>query len=411
MSVSEFRAKAFVLLISFFFCALMMASCLPPEPSYDGVGYLIIAPEILMPATDDFSAYKEAEGFLVDRVSLEQIRTRSTGRDDPEKVRNYLVPYSESTPEREFVLLVGSMDVMPMRIAYPDPQDHSAQTNVPTDFYYEELTGDWDADGDGFFGEYGDDMSQDTEDYRAELCVGRIPWDEPGQVQAICERAMLFEQDTSSRIARAMTAGATTAATCDTAVVLNMVESLILEPSGYETVSLYENCPRARADFPLTREDFIGQWEAREPGFVFMFSHGSPYGAGSREQSAYFIDVDHLPQGADPAVAVTSGCSVGAPDSVYPSLGRVLVRDGVCASFLGASRITWYGEDPFPVLVGAYASAMSLIVERRALGEAKIAFIESYAKAERAPDNLSGPRFHQNLFLQMLYGDPSLQLR
>jgi hypothetical protein len=76
-----------------------------------------------------------------------------------------------------------------------------------------------------------------------------------------------------------------------------------------------------------------------------------------------------------------------------------------------ASRITWYGEDPFPVLLGAYASAMGLILERRALGEAKIAFIESYAKAERVPDNLSGPRFHQNLFLQMLYGDPSLQLR
>ncbi|MEW6440337.1 MAG: C25 family cysteine peptidase [bacterium] len=384
---------------------------MPPEPSYPGYGYRIVAPGSLLPAVEALAAWKESQGLRVDRVSLEEILEEGPGRDDPEKLRNALIGFSALTPEREFVLLVGSMSTTPMRVAYPDPFDHGASASVPTDFYYEDLTGEWDADGDGFHGEYGDDMSQASEDYRAELCVGRIPWDDPGQVQAICERIVDYEQGSGPEAARAMTAGATIETACDSAIALNAAESLILGPAGYEVVSLYEECPRARPDLALTGEDFVRQWETWGPTFVFMLSHGSPYGAGSREQGTYFIDVDHLPRGASPAVAVSSGCSVGSPDSSFPSLGRVLLSEGVCASFLGASRITWYGADPSPVLLGAYVSATTLVTERRALGEAKLAFIESYAGIERAPVNLSGPRFHQNLFLHMLYGDPSLQLR
>jgi len=391
--------------------AAMTPSCRPPAPSYQGFGYLIVAPEALLPVVQDFEDYKASQGFLADRVSLEEVLANSPGADDPEKIRNYLMAYSMLTPAREFVLLVGSMDTMPMRVAYPDPYDHSPASAVPTDFYYEELTSNWDADGDGFLGEYGDDMSKETEDYRPELYVGRIPWDDDSQVRAILETILVYEQELSPRMRRALAAGVTIAETCDTAMVLNLAESFLFAPSGYETITLYEDCPSANPDFPLSRENFLGQWEAQEPGFVLMFSHGSPYGAGSHETSTYFIDVDHIPREVAPAVAVTSGCSVASPDSVDPSLGRVLIRDGVCASFLGASRITWYGTDPFPVLLGAFESATTLITERRALAEAKTRFIELYAEIERVPENLLGPRFHQNLFQQMLYGDPSIQVR
>ena len=88
---------------------------------------------------------------------------------------------------------------------------------------------------------------------------------------------------------------------------------------------------------------------------------------------------------------------------------RTLLQHGICASFLGASRYTWYGRDPFPVLLGCVESSTSLITEQRALGEAKRHFIEYYAKKETVPENMPGPYFHQNLFLFMLYGDPALQ--
>jgi hypothetical protein len=40
-----------------------------------------------------------------------------------------------------------------------------------------------------------------------------------------------------------------------------------------------------------------------------------------------------------------------------------------------------------------------------------MSFVEFYSDNERVPENMLGWYFHQNLFLFMLYGDPSIQLR
>jgi hypothetical protein len=409
MSSGKLASKVFATVFATL-CLFSTTSCRPPAPSYAGYGYLIIAPQQAMPVLGDFTHFKVTQGFLVDMVSVEEILTTSPGNDGPEKIRNYLKGYATLTPEREFVLLVGSMDTVPMRIAHTDPNDHY-DSDVPTDFYYEDLTANWDADGDGFFGEYGDDMSQATEDYEAEVYVGRIPWDEPEQIQSICDTIIQYEEDTSARMKRALVAGATIAVDCDTPIVSSMAKTLVFKPSGYETTVLYENCPSAKPDYELTMGNFLGQWDAIDPGFVFMFSHGSPYGAYLHSSWDTFIDIYNLPQGVQPAVIATAGCSIGSPDSDPPSLGRVLVREGICASFLGASRITDYGDNPFPVLFGGAEYMSSLIWNREALAEAKMSFIEYYTKRERVPDNMPGPDFHRNLFDFMLYGDPSIQLR
>jgi hypothetical protein len=389
--------------------SILASSCRPPVPSYQGYGYLIIAPEALLPAAEDFGSHKEAKGFLVDLISLEEILTSTPGDDGAEKIRNFLQGYSALTPEREFVLLVGSMNTMPMRIAYPDPLDHFF-LDVPTDFYYEELTGNWDADGDGFFGEYGEDMSQETEDYIVELYVARIPWDAPGQIQAILDHIIEYEEDTSPRMNRAIGAAATIETPCDTAPWVNLGKLLLMDPAGYEATTLYEDCPSENPDYELTRDNFLGQWEIQQPGLVTWFSHGNSYGSylGPPDWGT-FIDVGHLPQGVAPALCLTSGCTVAAPD--VESLGRVLIRDGICASFMGSSRITEWGENTFPSYNAQFKMAISFIWHRRAISEAKRFSLEYYAIAETAPENIPGAFFHKNLFQFMVFGDPSIQLR
>lgn len=102
-----------VILISF---QIMAFNPRQPAPSYEGYGSLLVAPEALLPSVEDFAACKESKGFILDRVALEEILATSSGNDGPEKVRNYLLGYSALTSTREFVLLVGSMHTMPMRI-------------------------------------------------------------------------------------------------------------------------------------------------------------------------------------------------------------------------------------------------------------------------------------------------------
>ena len=397
----------FVSLILTAILSTLASACRPDLPSYQGYGYMIIAPEALLPAVEDFGTYKEAKGFLVDLVALEEILASTPGDDDPARIRNYLMGYSALTPQREFVLLVGSMDTMPMRITHPDPADHLYR-DVPTDFYYEELTGNWDADGDGFFGEYGDDMSKETDDYGAELYAGRIPWDGFEQVQAICQTIMDFEEDASSRMSSAIGAAATIGTPCDAAMWVSMAKMLTMDLAGYQTTTLFEQCPMANPTLELSRDNFLGQWEAQQPAFVAWFSHGSSSGSFYGTYPHTFIDVDNIPQGVAPAVGITSGCTVGAPD--VESLGRVLVRDGVCASFLGSSRSTAYGEDPGPAFSSQFKISTSFVWERRALSEAKIICLEHFARTERVPGNMEGYAFHQDLFQFMVFGDPSIQL-
>jgi|GEM_PF-2125393 len=411
-TVKERLRRHLILPLLMGICCGMGTSCSrPPAPSYDGYGYLIIAPQTAMTAVQNFADYKESKGLLVDLVSLGEILTGSPGDDDPERIRNYIREYSALTPEREFVLLVGSIDTIPMRMAHTDPDNHD-ESDVPTDFYYENLTGNWDADGDGYFGEYGEDMDQATEDYRAEVLVGRIPWDEYEEIQSICDTIIQYEEDTSPRMKHALVAGATIEVDCDFPLPLSLGEELYNKPSGYETTSLYEDCPIADPDYELTMENFLGQWTAIDPGYVFMGSHGNAYGAYYDSPGGVpFISTYNLPQGAQPAVVATAGCTIGSPDSYSPSLGRVLVREGIGASYLGASRLTGFGDNPLPVLFGGSVLTESLLWKRESLAEAKVGFIEYYATTERAPHNMPGPDFHRNLFLHMLYGDPSIQLR
>ena len=134
VSLQAILPRSLLTLVLTCFCSCFLGSCKPPPPSYEGYGYLIIAPEAVMPSVADFADYKESRGLLVDVTPLEAILSTTPGDDDPEKIRNYLKGYATLTPQREFVLLVGSIDTVPMRMAYPDPLDHDWR-DVPTDFY------------------------------------------------------------------------------------------------------------------------------------------------------------------------------------------------------------------------------------------------------------------------------------
>ena len=217
-------------------------------------------------------------------------------------------------------------------------------------------------------------MSPETEDYRAELFVGRIPWDAPEQIAAMLDAMILYGEDESPRMKRALGAAATISTPCDAALWLEQAKKAVLIPAGYRTTTLYEDCPAANPDLELSRAHFVGQWNLEEPGLVAWFSHGNPFGSYYEEAPYTFVDVENMPENVGPAVCLTSGCTVGAPDE--ESLGRRIVQEGACAAFLGSSRITFYGTDPVPAFTAQFKISTSLISNRRAVAEAKITSIQ-----------------------------------
>lgn len=107
----------------------------------------------------------------------------------------------------EYVLLIGNPDPdnLPAGDVVGDlPMKNlllSVNNDVPTDFYFAELTGNWDLDGDGNAGEFVDDKGAGGVEFYADVIVGRIPcYDEDGdgrldynEMNAILDNIITYE--------------------------------------------------------------------------------------------------------------------------------------------------------------------------------------------------------------------------
>jgi len=187
----------------------------PPQTTHD---FLIVTTPQNVGAVDasGFTAWKASLGFDVRTVlTTDREITRQPGADLAEQIRNFLRDNYVSWGI-EFVLLVGNYNTVPMRYCYPDPSNHlhnpadpgTGPGSVPTDAYYADLSfsdaDSWDLDGDGFYGEYG----QDSPDFFAEVAVGRIPTNVPSRITYTLDKLVRVEQDNGAWKRHALHAGA-----------------------------------------------------------------------------------------------------------------------------------------------------------------------------------------------------------
>ena len=136
------------------------------------VDYVIITTADLAEPLDSLAAYKTSTGYNTEVVLIDYITASFAGWDDAEKLRSYLIEFHAQGGR--YVLLAGDETKLPIRYAY-----HWATDEVPylgdqqiCDLYFADLTGEWDVDDDGVWGERGDDLP----DIIPELNVGRLPF-------------------------------------------------------------------------------------------------------------------------------------------------------------------------------------------------------------------------------------------
>ncbi|MBN1511107.1 MAG: hypothetical protein JXB13_03765 [Phycisphaerae bacterium] len=164
---------------------------------------------------DDYVAHKTEQGWSILVKTVESIEVEYTKALRPELF--------ETTDERadrikaflkdkhaeygiEYVILIGNPDPddflsasdsvgdVPMKFCYPD--EHSNKFYGPTDRFYSDLTGSWDKDGDGLFGEYVGDLGAGGVTLSSpDVIVGRIPWYSSNLtgLDSIFEKIMAYE--------------------------------------------------------------------------------------------------------------------------------------------------------------------------------------------------------------------------
>ncbi len=153
--------------------------------------YLIITAPELESAFSPLLEWKMKKGMRAATVSIDSILSSYAGRDDPEKIRNFLIDaYQNGTI---WVLLGGDEDVVPVRYAYPtNASSPPAMTKQHiSDLYYSDVDGEWDEDNDGIWGEPGDD----SPDIYPDLFVGRVPCSDSGEAASFVEKLLLYEKN------------------------------------------------------------------------------------------------------------------------------------------------------------------------------------------------------------------------
>ena len=392
--------------------------------------YVIITTDALQNSVSSLVAWKQSVGYSVTIISDSWINDSYSGTDLPEKIRNFLKDkYLEWGIQ--YVLLVGDINDIPMRKCCPKANTTSEET--PTDYYYADLTGNWDSDGDGRFGEYG----QDSVDWVPEVLVGRIPWSDYNTVVQICDKLVNFESDKGAWKKDALLLGAMSNyanenrsgyTKTDGATLMEIHKTLIQDIGGNFT-TMYETAGLEPSNFScsmdLTHTNVVNDWANGKYAMVNWWAHGSKTGAYRKWWAS--DDGDNVPESSEmnwqamiatndcpalndnyPSIIFACSCNNGWPEST--NLGKEMIRNG-SSGIVSSSRVSWYSVGWSHQNHGGNASMdyyffHYLINEENRVGEAlynsKVYYSTHFMYSSW------GWVCWQNMFDFNLYGDPAL---
>ena len=285
----------------------------------------------------------------------------------------------------EYVLLIGnphplSGDV-PMKMLWPRSYDDRYRES-PSDYYYADLTGNWDLDGDGLYGEQNDDFGAGGVDRDWEVLVGRIPfYGNANDLDNILAKIVAYENTNPREAAWRENVLLPMEPSDPNTPGYHLGEAIkddLLVPKGWSFHRIYEDdyelVPPPETT-PTTVDNVTNVWNGSQFGAVFWWTHGWTRGASG------IMDLSHVSNLDDtyPGFTFQASCNNSGPEDNL-NLSFSLLKNGGIVT-LGATRVSWYypGQINFAYTTSnagmAYEYARRLIVDGldsgRALHEMK----------------------------------------
>jgi hypothetical protein len=377
-----------------------------------GNGYVIVTTNSIVAASSkltDFVNSKENKGFSVQTVT-EDTWGGGTGDAAAENIRNWLIN-NYVAMSIEYVLLIGnphpySGDV-PMKMLWPRNNDASYK-EAPSDYYYADLTGNWDLDSDGYYGEWGDDFGAGGVDRNWDVLVGRIPYyDNMADLDSILAKIISYENASSA------------SATWRKNVLLPMkpqdgstpgyqlgeeIKNDVIIPKGdwgYHRVydGEYSLIPPPETT-PCTISNVQSAWNGSQFGCTLWWTHGDSTSAIDVMDisDAVTLDDDY------PGFIFQCSCLNSYPEVSY-NLGYTILKNGGIST-VSATRVSWYMSGQTSFAGGCTNSSMAFEYAKR--------LITNEMTCGNALNDLKQviEPWHQvfwmNYVIFNIYGDPSL---
>ncbi|QTA83685.1 Uncharacterized protein dnl_60990 [Desulfonema limicola] len=397
--------------------------------------YVIITTNAIKTAStklNDFKNYLMSKGYspLIVTESDYGTLTGQLPNGKADKIRKWLQNnYSEMGIK--YLLLIGNPDPsngdVPMKMCWPrrGEYDYYEDRDAPTDYYYADLTGNWDKDGDGYFGEYPDDSGTGGVDFMNEVYVGRIPVynNKVSSLDSVLLKTIAYGSSTDIAwrknvlLPMSFSDGST-----DGAYLSEAMTSDYLNSAGYASWKMYMQgslCSSADSDYMGNSELVDGstklKWKNNPYGMVWWWGHGSETGAYLGYEGCGWetilssYDASSL-DNEYPAFVYQCSCLNGYPENP-DNLGTALLYNGAITT-LSSSRVSWYGPGIWNkdnqylcdnASIGYYYGKE--LINNKKSGEALFA-----VKSNMGKNHLTwwdGCHW-MNLFDFNLYGDPSV---
>jgi hypothetical protein len=289
-----------------------------------------------------YVAHKTNKGFSV-TVATEADWGGGTGDAAAEHLRNWL--QSNYIMKARYALLIGNPNPwsgdVPMKVVTSNLG--SEDGNVPTDYYYADMTGNWDLNGNGFYCENlewpSGDFGDGGVDRIPEIIVGRIPYyGNMTDLDKILQKIINYE--TMSSVGNwAQKILIATKPPFEDDPRWQYGEQIVndtAKPAGLHYYRIYEedyglNPPPEK--MPCTEDAVKNEWK-NGYGFCIWHTHGWPQGAAS----VFTNSSCSLLNDSKPAFTYQASCSNGYPEAT-DNLGYMLLLRGAIAT-VSASRWT-----------------------------------------------------------------------
>lgn len=367
--------------------------------------YVIITTNAIASASTglvNFVNHQVRRGFTV-KIATETDWGGGTGDVAAEHIRAWLVN-NYLNLGIQYVLLIGNPNPasgeVPMKMLWPR-HNYSSYKEAPSDYYYSDLTSNWDLDKDGYPGEEQDDFGTGGIDGIPEVYVGRIPYyGSVADMDSILRKTIDYESDNPADWARTCLLSMMPLDTDTQAYQLGEdIRRDLLIPLGIAPNRVYNSnygLSPSPENYPCSYTAVTQAW-MKGGGLHFWMSHGSSTLASNVFGSSWCSYLDDT----KPTIVYMASCSNGQPEDTSNLGYSVLRRGGVTT--LSASRVSWYfiGETDFTGSdsIGGigYQYAKYLISRHEPCGRA--------AMDARL---VNGIAIWPNHLVFNLYGDPSL---
>ncbi len=337
------------------FLALISISSAHADEDLTGMDrvYLVITTSDMAEAFTTLTNYRETEkggSYTTHIETMEFIEANYEGADRAEKVRNY-IKYSYKNHGTRFVVLGGDADgdmenhIVPMRGLYQkyesDGEVVTEDAAVPSDRYYAYLDGNFNSDGDEYWGEIddGEDINPEYKylDWYYDVAVGRIAADSSIEALNHINKVIAFEKQ--SLPGASILAG----------------EKLNNEPTwGGDTLDNLDVCNDSTK---LYDRDLDSPWEPSDIINLINTNQFSQLHHRGNSDTRYGVlrlpisDINKLSNQA-PIFVYTSASNAAAIDN-GDSFAEVMTNEypvGGAAAVIGSSRQAW--------LTGYYAESI-----------------------------------------------------